>query len=183
MLQTKPHDYVFTVLLSVLLLATVVLFIGGDLSTIDGASMLPALRDGDRVWSERVSYLLGGPRRGDIVLIAARRGNGFVKRVIGLPGEVVEIRRGQVLIGGLPLDEPYLPRLDMEDFPPVAVPPGSYFVLGDNRPYSEDSRGLLGFVPRRAIRQRVAVRFWPRGSFRFFARVQYGSVVASDPPI
>lgn len=139
---------------------------------VEHESMLSTLQDGEMVLVDKLTPRLGGITRGDIVVFEppARDGDDgtpFIKRVIGLPGELVQLRRGRVLIDGVPLDESgYI----YEDQPTVPtdmlsaweVPDGSYFVLGDHRADSTDSRmGWLGMVPAERIIGRAAARYWP----------------------
>ena len=92
----------------------------------------------------------------------------FVKRVVGLPGETVAMRRGDVFIDGVGLDEPYLSDKDRDNMAPILVPPDSYFVLGDNRNGSSDSRHW-GPVPLENVVGKVAVRYWPFSEFSFLS--------------
>jgi len=122
-----------------------------------GTSMRPTLNHGERHFMHRWLYYFREPVRGDLVMIieAGRRTDAMVKRIVGLPGESVQIVNGRVHIDGRPLEEPYLRpgsftlagRYGGE---PLAIPPGYYFVLGDNRLNSEDSRSY-GPVPRQQI--------------------------------
>jgi len=132
-------------------------------------------RFSDRIVANRLSYRLHDPQRGDIVvfvtppaaLVKCGAGGTFVKRLVGLPGDVVELRlragNGYVYINGKPLDEPYIEasrRAMLEKFGPVTVKPGSYFVLGDNRSASCDSR-YWGSVPRHNLIGKVTATYWP----------------------
>jgi signal peptidase I len=127
-------------------------------------------RFSDRVIVNRLVYRLHGPGRGDIIVFEATprvravcgATGTFVKRVIGLPGDRVEMRGGQVLIDGSPLREPYVlpPYRGRETGRWGQVPRGAYFVLGDNRPMSCDSR-RWGFVARDKIIGRADVTYWP----------------------
>ena len=91
----------------------------------------------------------------------------YIKRIVGLPGDVVEGRDGRVWVNGLRLDEPYLtPTTTTSDFPATRIPPGSYWVMGDNRTNSADSRSW-GFVSRSAIVGRAVLRVWPPGRTAF----------------
>jgi signal peptidase I len=156
---------------------------------VDGASMYPTLEDGQfllvnslayaEVDVERLArfvpgwdpgppaerYLLHGPERGDIVIFHHPTGvhRDLVKRVIGLPGETVQIRRGTVFINGNALIEPYVNQADppIGNMAPVRVPEGSYFVMGDNRNQSQDSR-VLGPIPGDLIVGRAFLTWWPR---------------------
>jgi signal peptidase I len=129
---------------------------------VSGDCMRPDLVTGDRLLADKVSYLLHPPRRGDIVIFYYPRDPSqiFVKRVIGLPGETIAIRRGDVYIGSRRLPEPYRVYPAHGSMPARTVPPGQYFVLGDNRDVSDDSR-YWGFLPRREIIGRAAGRYWP----------------------
>jgi signal peptidase I len=147
---------------------------------IPSLSMLPTLEDGDRVLAARFVYRLHDPHRGDVIVFhppgageeVIRGANGaadvsFIKRVIGLPGETVQIISGRVLICVAPrvactsLDEPYLRgRRDLRSFGPVTVPDGRYFVLGDNRLDSDDSRDW-GSLPRDNIVGQALGIYWP----------------------
>jgi signal peptidase I len=125
-----------------------------------------------------LAYLFHLPRRGDIVVFEYPRDTSrdFIKRVIGLPGETVEIRNGQVLVGGKPLEEPYLPetaRTQMGNMAPIDVPPGSVFVMGDNRGNSSDSRNW-GPLPLNRIVGRAWFTYWPR---------QYWGTIPTVKPI
>ena len=87
----------------------------------------------------------------------------FIKRIIGLPGETIQGRDGSVWIDGRKLDEPYLNGVTTENFEPIKVPEGQYFVMGDNRPNSNDSRFSLGTIPRDKIVGEAFVIIWPPG--------------------
>jgi signal peptidase I len=109
---------------------------------VEGTAMMPTLSDGDKVMMDKN---IGGLKRGDIVkfLYPKDRTKSYIKRVIGLPGETVEIREGKVFVNGNLLDEPYLSESFNQakpNFPPRKVPEYQYFVLGDNRDNSSDSR-------------------------------------------
>jgi signal peptidase I len=124
----------------------------------------------DRVLACRFCYHIVSPKRGDIVvfktppLAAVRCGAGgtFVKRLIGLPGEEIEERSGYVYINGQKLNEPYIKpdRRDTRSYGPLKIPPGQYFMMGDNRAESCDSREW-GTVPRKNLIGKVFATYWP----------------------
>jgi signal peptidase I len=128
------------------------------------ASMMPTLQAGDRLIVEKVSYLVHDPQHGDIIvfkappaLIAQNIHDDFTKRIIGLPGDVVAVKDGQVWVNGRAIAEPYLQSLPAYNYGPVTIPTEQYFVLGDNRNHSYDSH-FWGFVPQRSLIGRAVVR-------------------------
>jgi len=131
---------------------------------IPSPSMVPTLKIGDRIF---VNQLAKHPDRGEIIVfrapdrLAATGPDDLVKRVIGLPGDTVTARNGQVHINGVPLDEPYLPDgTTTPDFGPVEVPEAHYFMMGDNRTNSQDSRAF-GPIPQGDVIGETLFRFWP----------------------
>lgn len=147
---------------------------------VDGQSMYPTLESGDRVFVNKMSYRLHDPNRGDVVVLHQISGaseRDLIKRVIGLPGETIEMRSCTVLItmpGELSprvLNEPYLdPNVSSTscggDFEPQTVPEGHVFVMGDNRAGSQDSR-LLGSISYDDLVGRAFVVFWPRDNWQW----------------
>jgi signal peptidase I len=155
---------------------------------VEGASMEPTLETGQYLLISKVSYfhiegtpldhllptshqgstdyLFGGPARGDIVVFRAptQPDKDFIKRVIGLPGDTVLVKNGQVYVNGQALDEPYIHFPATYTYPfdgqPRTVPDGNYFVLGDNRPNSSDSH-LGWFVPVENLVGKAWVSYWP----------------------
>jgi signal peptidase I len=152
-------------------------------SIVDGTSMVPNLMNADRLLVSKVSYTFSEPKRGDIVVFPSPYGDGreFIKRIIGLPGETVQVVSGAVRINGTTLDEPYLVNRDTRSYPSTIIPAGEYFVLGDNRPVSLDSR--QGWTIRRAdIKGKAWLVFWPFKSFGWapnhkFADIATGAVL------
>ena len=143
---------------------------------VDGSSMYSTLETGDRVFVNKLSYRLHDPNRGDVVVLHQISGaseRDLIKRVIGLPGETVEVRNCTVLIDGRILNEPYL---DPEVVTPTdcggdytldgTVPEDHVFVMGDNRGGSQDSR-VLGPISEDDLVGRAFVVFWPRSHWQW----------------
>ena len=129
---------------------------------VEGNSMMETLQDGDRVASTIIDMKLHGPARNDIVITTYPGENKFVvKRVIGLPGETIEIKNGVTHIDGKPIEEPYVQHPTPNDrFPELKLADDEYFVMGDNRFVSKDSR-MVGPVTRDVITAKVRLRLWP----------------------
>lgn len=135
---------------------------------VEGNSMAPQLSDQERIFINKFIYKFESIQRGDIVVFRYPRdpGKSFIKRVVGLPGETVEIRRGVVYVNGVPLYEDYLPvqENDLQSYPPTLLPPQHYFVLGDHRRSSNDSRAW-GTVHRDYIYGKAVFAYWPPSRF------------------
>ncbi len=133
-----------------------------DLARVE--AVLPGVKDG----RASTSYLLHPPQRGDVIVFHAPPdpSRDFVKRVIALPGETVVVRRGQVYVNGTLLPDSYQVAGSFDSTEPYTVPPDSYFVMGDNRNHSNDSRHW-GPVPAENIVGRVWFTYWPREKFGF----------------
>jgi signal peptidase I len=132
-----------------------------QVSIVRGSSMEPALKDGDRLVVDRVTYSLADVDRGDVVVLRYPRNPevDFVKRVVAVPGDRVAMRAGVLFINGVAADD-YGCIPDLESMQELTVPSRSFFVLGDNRPVSCDSREF-GLVDEELIKGRVRARFWP----------------------
>jgi signal peptidase I len=138
---------------------------------IPSGSMEPTLQVNDRLVIDKLTYDWNEPHRGDMVVFNPTRTlrqenfhDALIKRIIGLPGETVAVKKGTVYINGVPLPETYPAARPDYRFGPVVVPANSYLVLGDNRNNSYDSH-YWGFVPRHDIVGRAVFRFWPLTRF------------------
>jgi signal peptidase I len=135
---------------------------------IPSGSMEPTLQINDRLVVEKVSYHFNPPQRGDIIVFwppdelfeTGKRKDAFIKRVIGLPGDVVEVKDETVFVNDEPLNESYIKAPPEYQWGPETVPAESYLVLGDNRNSSFDGHSW-GFLPQKNIIGRAVVRFWP----------------------
>ena len=150
---------------SVMIAAVVILFLYQPVK-VEGTSMMPMLIDQERIFINKFTYRLGieNVKRGDTVVFwfPGDPSKSYIKRVIGLPGDSVEVRDGAVTVNGDTLDEPYVPESyhDHISVKPLRVPSDEYFVLGDHRSSSNDSR-MWGTVPRRFIYGKAAFVYWP----------------------
>jgi signal peptidase I len=151
------------------LVLAVVLFVSINLITarirVDGASMEPTLVTGEYVIVSKLSYRLGSPQRGDIIVFHFPRDpkEEYIKRVIGLPGDEVEIKNGVVFVNGQKLNESYL-KVKTDNMGTWRVPAGQLFVLGDNRNNSSDSRSW-GTVPIDYVVGKALLVYWPPPSW------------------
>ncbi len=136
---------------------------------IPSDSMVPTLEIGDRLVIEKVSYRLHAPDFGDIIVfdppqqlqqLGYSKDQAFIKRIIGQPGQIIEIKDGIVYRDQQPLTEPYIAEPPEYAWGPAEVPENQYFVMGDNRNDSNDSH-VWGFLPRTQIIGRASFRFWP----------------------
>lgn len=160
---------------------------------IPSESMLPTIEVNDRVMVNKLAYRFGEPQRGDVVVfrdpreeqieesipeavirsvleavgIRTRGDEDLIKRVVGLPGETIEVRDNHVLVNGAPIEETYLPEVFMPDEPPITVGPDEVFVMGDNRDASFDSR-RFGAIPLDDLVGEAFVTIWPISHFGGF---------------
>ena len=154
----------FKTLASAAVYATLIVTFGFQVARVEGMSMAPTLEDQDRLIVNKLAYRLGEPRRGDIVMLyyPADPDKSFVKRVIAEEGDTVKIEDGRVYVNDVPMAEDFVPPeyQSHDDYPATPIKPGYYFVLGDHRSNSSDSRHW-GEVPKRYIIGKVQLRWWP----------------------
>lgn len=161
--KSPIRELLETVVSAVLIAAFIMIFIARAY-TVNGDSMLPTLQHGERLLVDKISYRFVEPSRGEIIVFKnpADTSEQFVKRVIGLPGDKVAISQGVVYVNDQPIEENYTFAPARIGFSPQIVPEGTYFVLGDNRNNSEDSRfSRVGFLPCNLIVGRAIWRYWP----------------------
>ena len=153
--------------------ATLIVTFGFQVARVEGQSMAPTLQDQDRLIVNKFAYLsaIGEPQVGDIVMLYYPNNpeKSFVKRVIAHEGQRVRIVEGKVFVNEAPVDDSFVPEQyrSHEDWGPEVVPTGYYFVMGDHRNNSSDSRHW-GFVPKKYIIGRVQLRWWPVPEARTF---------------
>lgn len=160
-LPAVAWEVIRTIAIVLVVVATIRTFVA-EAYVIQGSSMEPTLHSSERLLITKFAPQIEGLDRGDIVIFEHpdEPGKRLIKRVVGLPGETIEIKGGLVYVNGKALDEPYQ-RPDLgSSHPPHKIPEGYYFVLGDNRSVSNDSRSI-GDVPSAAIIGRAFVRFYP----------------------
>jgi signal peptidase I len=151
--------------------ATLIVTFGFQVARVEGLSMAPTLSDQDRLIVNKLIYKISEPRRSDIVMLyyPLNPDKSFVKRVIAEEGDTVRIVDGQVFVNEVPLRDDYVPPeyRSHDDWGPQVIPEGYYFVMGDHRNNSSDSRHW-GMVPKRYIIGKVQVRWWPLPQWRMF---------------
>ena len=154
----------FKTLASAAVYATLIVTFGFQVARVEGQSMAPTLADQDRLIVNKLAYRMGEPRRGDIVMLyyPLNPDKSFVKRVIAEEGDQVRIVDGRVFVNDVPMQDDFVPPeyRSHDDFGPSVIPEGYYFVMGDHRNNSSDSRHW-GFVPKKYIIGRVQLRWWP----------------------
>ncbi len=155
-------DWTRSILIAIVLALLIRLFLF-EVFVVEGRSMYPTLHETERLMVNKVVYHFDEPGYGDIVVFEFEPGRDFIKRVIGIEGDKIEIASGRVYVNGQLLDEPYLlTDMDLYDYGPVEVPEGYYFVMGDYRQNSMDSRDpRVGFVSREDLKGRAFFIFWP----------------------
>lgn len=168
-MKTKPQSYfkrIGYILFTATIISAIFLFYGFSLSQVVGMSMSPTVEHGQWIVTNHYAYQFDQPKRGDIVTIDYKGGT-YIKRIIGLPNETIEIRNQQLYIDGMPYSQNFITNTVSfwtNDIKEIDIPDDSYYVLGDNRRISRDSReGLysLGFIDQGHITGRAELIVYP----------------------
>ena len=161
----------FKTIVSACVYATLIVTFGFQVARVEGQSMAPTLADQDRLIVNKLAYRMGEPRHGDIVMLhyPLNPDKSFVKRVIAEEGDSIRIVNGQVYVNNVPMTDDFVPPefKSHDDFGPTVIREGYYFVLGDHRNNSSDSRHW-GEVPKKYVIGRVQLRWWPLSTARMF---------------
>ncbi len=159
---TEIWDWSRSILIAVVLALIIRLFLF-EVFVVEGRSMYPTLHETERLMVNKLVYRIDEPKPGDVVVFEFEPGRDFIKRVIGIEGDKIEIRSGRVYINDQLLNEPYLLEdLELYDYGPVEVPQGYLFLMGDYRQNSMDSRDpRVGFVSEENLKGRAFFIFWP----------------------
>ncbi|MDO8451739.1 MAG: signal peptidase I [bacterium] len=169
-------DFLQSIVVVLAVMVMIYLFIMSP-QEISGASMEPNFHNGEYILTNKIQYKFAQPKRGDVVIFKSPKNKDidFIKRIIGLPGDSVKLSKNALYINGEKLEEPYLApgvRIFGESFlhegQEITVPPEHYFVVGDNRPHSSDSREF-GPVSKEEFIGKAFLRYWP---FRDFTLLQ-----------
>jgi signal peptidase I len=148
-------------------IAFIIITFIGQVTVVRGASMEPTLYNNERLIANKISYRFESPKRSEIIIfkppLEIKRN--YIKRIIGIPGDKIEIIKGEIYLNDNKLEENYIEYNSYEDVSAILVPDDSFFVLGDNRSNSSDSR-YWGFVPRKNVVGKAWVVFWPLNKIR-----------------
>lgn len=163
------REWAVAIIIAIVVIAVIRMFLFVSFS-VDGLSMDPTFKDGDRVVVNKFIYDLGEVEQDDVIVFESNQDSAYVKRVIGVPGDTVEMVDKTVYLNGEPLQEDYvthqgesyMDNFTLSDFGVEGgtIPEGHYLVLGDNRPISRDSRDF-GLITEDSIIGEVQLRFWP----------------------
>lgn len=157
------HAWARDLFFSAIVSSFIILFVYQPVK-VEGGSMEPGLEDQERIFINKLVYRWESIERGDIIVFRYPRDprKSFIKRVIGVPGDQVRISNGQVYVNGQRVMEPYVPRqyMDGRSYPDTVIPRNAYFVMGDHRSMSNDSRDF-GPVPRSYIYGKAVFGYWP----------------------
>ncbi len=178
-------DIIETIVIALSIFLIIYLFVSSP-HQVNGQSMVPTFQSGDYVLSDKISYRIGNPKRGDVIVFHAPpaadcptgTGCDFIKRVIGLPGETVTVHDNHIYINNQQVVEPYIPA-DFQVLPgpatkdkAITLESNQFFVSGDNRPYSSDSRSW-GPITKDEIVGRAFIRYWPPQTAGLIKRPSY----------
>jgi len=162
-LGEEIKDWVISIVVAVVLAFFIRYFIV-ELYLVDGPSMRPTLLSQERLVVNKFIYRFRAPERGEVLIFRypQDQSRDFIKRVIAIPGDTIEIKDGRVFVNQQLMNEPYILSQTRGDYPLSTVPEGTIFVMGDNRNNSEDSRFAdVGFVPFSLIKGKAVMVFWP----------------------
>lgn len=173
-------DTIETIVVALAIFVVIYLFLVQP-HQVKGNSMVPNFIDGEYILTDKISYRLNPPQHGDVVVFKAPKDHevDYIKRIIGTPADVVRVSDGKVYLNNEPLNESFLPS-DYVTNPGIfarsdedlIVPPNEYFVLGDNRSHSSDSREW-GFVKKEEIIGKAWLRYWPLSELGFVQKVDF----------
>lgn len=172
-------DIIETVVVALALFVLVYLF-AAQPHQVRGASMVPNFQNGEYILTDKITYRFREPKRGDVVIFRAPKNQelDYIKRIIGLPGERIRIEKGVLYVDDKRLDEPYLPQgalyagTFLQEGQNIPIPESEYFVLGDNRNHSSDSREW-GPIQKKDIIGRAFLRYWPINQIGLIPRPTY----------
>ncbi|MPL60390.1 Signal peptidase IB [bioreactor metagenome] len=162
-LGEEIKDWIISILIAVILAFFIRYFIV-ELYMVDGPSMRPTLLNGERLVVNKFVYRFKSPEKGEVIVFRYPRdpSRDFIKRVIAVPGDTVEIKDGRVFVNGQLLKETYILEKTRGSYPLATIPEGHIFVMGDNRNNSEDSRFRdVGFVSYDLVKGKAIAVFWP----------------------
>ncbi|BBB93212.1 MAG TPA: signal peptidase I [Methylomusa anaerophila] len=162
-LGDEIKDWVISILIAVVLAFFIRYYIV-ELYMVEGPSMRPTLVNGERLIVNKFIYRFKSPGKGEVVVFRYPRdpSRDFIKRVIAIPGDTIEIKDGRVFVNGQLQNETYILERTRDPYPLATVPEGQIFVMGDNRNNSEDSRSKnVGFVPVELLKGKAVTVFWP----------------------
>lgn len=170
------RDAIETILVAVILAFLVRTFVIESF-VVQGISMMPTFINNEHVLVNKLAFVFGKPKPNEIIVFQpplAYVHEDYIKRIVATAGETVQLKNGHLYVDGHHVAQPYIAYWDPTSFGPVTVPKGDVFVLGDNRPDSEDSR-YFGPVPIKNIRGQVILAFWPLSRFGPVGQPQPGA--------